>query len=175
VDEQTPIEMTEFVLSPWLEIPQNKLLFIALLLTVWLWLLVRRRDKQTRPRVRPSPLSPDELGRMVFMAARKQNIYDYAQLFLGGSEANDLLGNDARTYLEARNQDVLKKSMGLLHQQIPSSYVYGGIEHTGNDHYSINLKPPPGGEGEIVPVAIGSVMLVGPVYRLFGPAKTASP
>ena len=44
------------------------LLVVAVLLCLWLWLIVRRREEEEQFK-RPTPLSLNELGRMVFQAA----------------------------------------------------------------------------------------------------------
>jgi len=73
---------------------RTALLGVALLLCMWLLLRVNRHEKEKRI-TRPTPLTPHELGHMVFRAAISNDISIFRQLFLNGGEARSLLGEMA--------------------------------------------------------------------------------
>ena len=107
------------ILPPWLQDQNNALLVIVLLLLLWLWLLVSKREHaQGQAPRRQMPLTSDELGRMVFMAALSRNFRGYRSLFLNAFEAKEKLGDYSELYLEKRSLAFLEKSFAELENQI---------------------------------------------------------
>ena len=156
---------------PWLEWvgeTRNAMLVVALLLAIWLWMLVRRRGAVGEAHhLRPTPLSVDELGRTLFRVARSRDHRTYRELFLSGTEAAHLLGDDAASYMEARAPEVLATSLGALADAIPDGAIYAGMHPLGQDHYQMEVAID-GLEPRMMPV--GTIIQVGAAWRVFGPA-----
>ena len=70
----------------WMQQQHNAFLLVALLLTLWLWLLVNRRQEEEKIFVRKSPLSNEELGRAIFSACLSKDFMVYRSLFLNAKE-----------------------------------------------------------------------------------------
>lgn len=155
----------------WLAEPRNALLAIALLLCLWLWLLVRRRGEEVHRHLRPSPLTPDELGRTVFRVARSLDHRTYRELLLCGTEAAHLLGDDAAAYMEARSPEVLAASLRALASRIPEGATYSGVRGGEDEHWHIEVRTE---QGESIAVEVGTVVKVGAAWRIFAPARPAA-
>ena len=155
------------LLPEWLQDRNTALLLVVLLLVLWLWLLVRRREEegQNIP-TRPTPMSADELGRIVFMAARSQDLTRYRGLFLNGAEAKQILDSHAAAYLEQRSFEVLKESLATLAAQLPTGCTYDGLAEQRGRMMTIQVKTREGPQ----PIKVGTVARVGPVWRLLEPA-----
>lgn len=156
------------VVPEWLQDRDTALLIIALLLVMWLWLLVRRREDDERRPTRSTPLTHGELALVCFRCGTSQDLDTYRGLFLNGSEAFAMLGEDAETYLEARTFAVLRESLALLRQRIPHGAVYHGVELGDGDRLEMEVRLQ---DGRMVMVPLGTVVRVGVAWRLFGPAS----
>ena len=154
------------ILPEWLQDQNTGLLLVTLLLTLWLWMLVRRRDEDPVAEARPTPMSADELGRFVFMAARSEDLSRYRGLFLNGSEAHEVLNNFAHSYLEHRSYNVLKRSLTDLTRRLPSQAIYVGLGEQKGRMFTIKVK---NHSGELHTIKIGTVTQLGPVWRLLEP------
>lgn len=138
------------------------LLVVAALLCMWLWLLVRRRD-ETEAFRRPTPLSLDELGRMVFQAARSGDHRSWRALFLNGAEAADRLGAGAEAWLEAHDMRTLSELLDAIGSCIPDRTIYVGCVEQPDGRCAMKLRQP---EGEEFLVAVGRAQRVGAAWRL---------
>jgi hypothetical protein len=137
------------------------------LLALWLWLLVSKREEEQRqmPK-RQMPLTSDELGRMVFMAALSQNLRSYRSLFLNAFEAKEKLGDYSEQYLEKRDLSFLQRTFSELESQIPKGTIYIGVDKSKTTLLSIVVRK----EDLEVSIPIGSISKVGLAIRLLEPA-----
>jgi hypothetical protein len=149
----------------WMKQQDNAFLIIALLLTLWLWLLVSRRE-EVKIEERKTPLSPNELGRTVFSYCLSKDLKGYRSLFLNAREAHDKLGSVAEEFLEQRSVELLQKSFSQLTSQILIGTVYVGIDEQEKSKIVIIVRLP---DNQQVSVPIGSVTVVGRVLRLLEP------
>ena len=133
---------------------------------MWL-LLLRRRDESSGRPLRPTPISPDELGRLVMQAARNHDLQTYRQMFLNSGEAADLLGDDAGLYIDARTPKVLSDSLQEIAQALPAGARFTGTEVDDDDRLKLLVTA----DTDPVRVDVGSVVEVGVAWRLFGPAR----
>jgi hypothetical protein len=149
----------------------------ALLGLLVLWLITRiygqsAAKKGERKAPRPSPVSDEELGRIVFRVGRGQDVDAYRALFLNGAEAMQILGADqAERYLSGRSLDLLETACEALATQLPSgsSYIKTEINPM---HQCIIHAANPDGSGRTV--LIGTVAQVGAVIRLVTPIVNQS-
>jgi len=160
--------LAQAVVPDWMQDRDTALLVIALLLVMWLWLLVRRREEEQHRPSRSTPLSHAELALVCFRCGTSQDLDAYRGLFLNGSEAFAMLGDDAETYLEARTFAVLRESLALLRQRIPHGAIFHGVELRDGDRLEMEVKLQ---DGSTVTVPLGTVVRVGVAWRLFGPAS----
>jgi hypothetical protein len=147
---------------PMLSTEDTALLVVAALLCLWLWLLVRRRE-ETRRFERPIPLTLDELGRMVFQAARSQDRRTWRALFLNGAEAADRMGREAERWLETHDMAHLADLLDAINESIPPQTIYLGCEEQRDGRCALKLKQP---EGDEFLVAVGRADKVGTAWRL---------
>lgn len=140
------------------------LLVVAVLLCLWLWLIVRRREEEEQFK-RPTPLSLNELGRMVFQAARSQDQRVWRALFLNGAEAAKRMGKQADEWLEEHSMMRLAELLEAIGQCIPAKSIYVGCEQQEDGRCVLKLRH---AEGEEFLVAIGRAEKVGAAWRLIG-------
>ena len=154
------------ILPEWLRNQDNVFLIIAILLLLWLWLLVHRRQEEDKkiPQ-RPIALKVEDLGRKAFVAIRSNDIYMYRGLFINGGEANSLLGDMAKEYLEQRSVHVLKDSLQTLIADVPNNSTYVGLSTTEGTKLIIKIKT---GDEER-DIHIGSVTRIDNSWRLLEP------
>jgi len=138
------------------------LLVVAALLCLWLWMLVRRRDEAPEFR-RPTPLSLNELGRMVFQAARSRDRRTWRALFLNGAEAANRMGDGAEAWLESHSMPALSRSLEAIGSSIPAKTIYVGCEEGPDGRCALKLKEP---EGSEFLIAVGHAEKVGAAWRL---------
>jgi hypothetical protein len=72
-------------------LPSTQTLLLLVLVLLLLWLLLRAQEPQGK-RARRTPLTPTELARMTFDAARAKDAAAWRELFLRGGEATAVLG-----------------------------------------------------------------------------------
>jgi len=139
--------------------------FLAILglLMLWLWTRKHNRDVEAKRPVRASPLSPDEMGRVIFALLRSKDSMAFRALFLNGAESRDLMGQEeAESYLESRTGPRLEKAFRHLVTQVPVGASYKECIITEEVCY-IDLLCSDGSEQRL---HIGRVALVGAVIRL---------
>ena len=144
--------------------------FLAILglLMLWLWTRKHNRDVEAKRPVRASPLSPDEMGRVVFALLRSKDSMAFRALFLNGAESRDLMGQEeAESYLESRTGPRLEKAFRHLVTQVPVGASYKECIITEEVCY-IDLLCSDGSEQRL---NIGRVALVGAVIRLVSPSS----
>ncbi|HCH62897.1 MAG: hypothetical protein CL927_16385 [Deltaproteobacteria bacterium] len=147
---------------PVLSQDDTALLVVAALLCFWLWMLVRRREEETQFK-RPTPLSLNELGRMVFQAARSQDQRTWRALFLNGAEAANKMGERADGWLEEHSMIRLAELLDAIGQCIPPKAIYLGCEQQADGRCALKLRKH---EGEEFLVAVGRAEKVGAAWRL---------
>jgi hypothetical protein len=147
----------------WFHSQGNLLLLTALLLCLWLWLLIRRREEDTVRQARPAPLTNAELGRTIFVSAVSNDINTYRGLFLNGREATMLMGGQASSYLDERSYAMLQKSLTQLHRQIPSKAVFDGVDAFRNGRLAIRVRH---GDERVYHIRVGFAVQVGSIWRL---------
>ena len=79
-------------------LPSNQTLLLLVLVLLLLWLLLRVQEPAART-VRRTPLTPAELARMSFDAARAGDVRAFRELFLLGDAARQVLGASAEPWL----------------------------------------------------------------------------
>ena len=143
---------------------------LALLALGLLFFFTRSRDQRLSATKRPerkSPVSGEELGRALYGVISSERFSDYRALYINGGEAAQVLGEEAaRAYLERRSPEVLKNNLARHVQAFRGSTGYAGFEHSADDRFSIQIKL--GNQKERL-VPIGSVVMLGAVYRLVVP------
>ena len=144
---------------------------MVLLLLFWLWLLVQRRQEEERS-FRKTPLSPDELGRSVFMYCLSNDIRGYRSLYLTAKEAHDKLGAVAEQYLEQRDVTILEKAFNHLCDSIEVGCIYKGIESKDSSVLTLMVQSKSGNQSL---VCVGTMTMVDNAYRLLNPSETPNP
>ena len=154
------------ILPEWLKSQDNAFLIIAVLLLLWLWLLVHRRQEEDKkiPQ-RPIALQVEDLGRKAFIAIRNNDIYLYRGLFINGGEAKSLLRDLAKEYLDKRSAKVLKNSMQTLIAEVPNDATYVGLSTTEGTKLIIKIKS----GTEEKDLYVGSVTRIDNSWRLLEP------
>ena len=140
------------------------LLVVAVLLCLWLWLLVRRRDETPKAN-RPTPLSLHELGRMVFQAARSRDVRTWRGLFLNGAEASARMGSRAESWLSEHGTGPLAELLDSVAESIPMGAIYVGCEPQPDGRCAIRVRQQ-GGDDFLV--LVGRAEQVGVAWRLVG-------
>ena len=160
------------VVPEWLQDQNNVLLSVALLLVLWLWLLISRRQQSEQPihLQRKMPLNPEELGRMVFAAALSNDLRLYRSLFLNALEAREKLGDFSDQYLQKRDLQLLQKTFAQLKIRINQGTTYVSVDSNQPTTLAIIVR-----RNDLeVSIPIGSITQVGTVIRLLEPALQAS-
>lgn len=140
------------------------MLVVAVLLCMWLWLLVRRRDEAPRAN-RPTPLNLYELGRMVFAAARSRDVRTWRGLFLNGAEASARMGGRAEAWLAEHGTGPLADLLDSVAESIPVGAIYVGCEAQPDGRCAIRVRQQ-GGDDFLV--LVGRAEQVGVAWRLVG-------
>lgn len=142
------------------------------MLTLWLITRIYGQTSQKnarQPPKRPSPVTAEELGRILFGIGRAQDGEAYRGLFLNGAEAMQVLGADqANTYISERSHSELEAACERLSRQLPSGTSYLKTEVTPT-HVCVLHIAQPDGTGQAL--TVGSVAKVGAVLRLVRPAE----
>ena len=144
--------------------------WLAIIGLLLLWLLTRSDHvAEARARARPErhdPVTPGELGRIVFSVARSGDLSAYRALFISGAEAGEAMGVEAaQKYLMQRTHQVLERAFKRLSGQLTGEVQY----HSGSldgETFSIHVVLEGGHNREVI---VGDVVTVGAVYRIVLP------
>ncbi|MFZ5481229.1 MAG: hypothetical protein ACOZNI_31005 [Myxococcota bacterium] len=148
-------------------LPDAQTLWLSVALLLCLWLLTRvRDDPRGRRPARRTPLSEDELGRVVFEVARAADIDQYRGLFLMGAEVPAALGKEAEAYLATRSPRALEESLVEIGASIPDDAHYVAT-HVMGDKAVIEVLLR---DKQARLVEIGTAVRVGKAWRLKDPA-----
>jgi hypothetical protein len=147
---------------------------LGLLGLMLLLVATRKREQQKQSSLhrpeRKSPISEDELGRALYGVIRAGRVADYRALYINGSEAARILGEDAaRGYLERRSPEVLKENFEAHAHRIKGCAGYAGFLRTEDDRFSLRIRL---GTEKKRDIPIASLVSVGAVLRLAVPACT---
>lgn len=145
-------------------LPDQPTLWLMVALLLCLWLLTRAT--QRRQAVRPSrrkPMTPDELGRVLFEIARAADVEAYRGLFLAGPEARAVLGNDAGAYLDRRTHQALEDSLVEIGARIPDTARFAGMTVDEDHNAHLTVHPASGSEYTIL---VGTAVRVENIWRL---------
>ena len=144
---------------------------LALVALLLLWALTRSEEEKKVRRARPmrhSPVTLDELGRLVYGIAKGNNLDDYRALYINGGEARELIGGEAaEAYLNTRTVPMLSKSLQGLFDALNGGQQYRGVESLPDERFALRFLGE-NGEEQVVPVA--SYVEVKAVLRLVIPA-----
>ena len=160
-----PIQGVHIFATHWLEQNDNALLLVVLLLLFWLWLLVQRRQEEERS-FRKTPLSPNELGRAVFMYCLSNDLRGYRSLYLTAKEAHDKFEAVAEEYLNQRDVANLEQAFNTLCDTIEVGCIYKGIEPGENGLLILQVQSK---TGSPFTIHVGTMTMVGNTYRLLNP------
>lgn|GEM_PF-2215944 len=159
--------LDEYLYEPPRDYTRELLAILALLI---LWLLTRKhyRVQEARRPKRAAPVTPEELGRIVFQLVRSSDVNAYRALYLNGGEARDIFGPEGvQTYLEDRDRRKLEGAFRVLAEQIPvgSQYESSQIQE------EVCILTVVGSDGAEIQMPVGRVALVGAVIRLVNPPE----
>lgn len=145
---------------------QNLWLLIALLLSFLLLLRVRREERAAPP-PRRMPVTPHELGHVIYEIARSGEVDEYRRLFLIGKETAIVFGNnqEADAYLSICGK-LMPESLQLLKGQLKKAARYDRLEideHGFGTLWVIQVDQQP------LSIPIGSVVQVGRIWRIKHP------
>ena len=146
---------------------ENRTLALTATLLLCVWLLLRVRGKEERPRrPRHTPLSAAELTRMIVSAVRADDVRTLRELYLLGHEVRDVVGQEkAARYLEALPVRLVA-DIAQLRTAISSRATLAGTRELPDGSLWVDLAEP-GCEPHAV--YLGRAMRIGPVWRLVDP------
>ena len=147
-------------------LPDQTTLLLLLVVLLLFWLLTRVRTAAEEAPVRRTPMTPDELGRALFEAVRSSDFAGYRGLFLAGGETQLVLGSDADAYLDRRTRELLVVALEGLRANLPQGSHYRGFIVGDGGQAMLEAQMT---DGAIRPVAVGTVVQVGAVWRLVDP------
>ncbi|MCK6529526.1 hypothetical protein L6R50_18890 [Myxococcota bacterium] len=136
-----------------------------------LWLLTRTSQRRAAiPAHGPAhrgAVTPDEVGRAVFAAARSDDFDAYRAQYLGGAEATRVLGRErAEAYLDGRPPERIRLAFARLGHAIDPETVYDCVESDAGGLWSLRLKR----QGDVrLTVPLGTLHRVGGLWRLLDP------
>lgn len=125
-----------------------------------------QRRQEVERSFRKTPLSPDELGRAVFMYCLSNDIRGYRSLYLTAKEAHDKLGSVAEQYLEQRDVSALEEAFNALCDSIEVGCIYKGIESGDSGVLTLLVQSKSGKQDTVY---IGTMTMVENAYRLLSP------
>lgn len=143
-------------------LPESQTLWLLLAVVLLFWLLTRQQQRRTSRPTRRNPITPDELGRVVFEIARARDLDGFRGLFVVGHEVREALGEGAEGYLARRTREGLAASLSTLGTRIPADSWYGSTRvQDGQATMEVRRK-----DGGVHVVPLGTVVRVGRVWRL---------
>ena len=145
--------------------------FLAIIGLLLLWLYTRKHNREVEARrpIRANPLSPDELGRVLFGLLQSKNALGYRALFLNGVEARTMMGQeDAESYLEERSGVFLQGAFQAMVAKMPIGAIYKECSIS-EEVCTLVIADTSGKEFAL---SVGRVALVGAVIRLVSPGNS---
>lgn len=146
-------------------LPSNQTLLMLVLVLLLLWLLLRVREPEA-PRAVRTPLSPTELARMTFDAARAADVRGWRELFLRGEAAKQVLGDDAEAWLAACTSGALSADLAILRRAVAGGAHFSGGRADADDRCYLVIRT---GTGNMEEHLIGRFVKVGTALRLVEP------
>lgn len=146
-------------------LPSTQTLLLLVLVLLLLWLLLRAQEPEVQ-RVHRTPLSPSELARMTFDAARAGDARAWRELFLRGEAARTVLGADAESWLAACTPEALARDLGPLQRALLAGVHFAGGRAHADDRCFLIVRTATGASEEH---AIGRFVKVGTALRLVEP------
>lgn len=145
-------------------LPNHDTLLLLLALLLCLWLLTRVQEKQrAAPPPRRKPMTPDELGRVLFEVARAADVDAYRGLFIAGHEAQALFGEAAQSYLDSRNHKMLTESLVEIGARIPVDARYAGCAISDAGEVTLTVRRP---SGDSFGISAGTAVSCQRIWRL---------
>lgn len=146
-------------------LPSNQTLLLLVLVLLLFWLLLRVQEPEAQ-RVQRTPLSPGELARMTFDAARAADVRAWRELFLRGEAARAVLGEDAASWLAACTLEALTPDFQTLHRALRPGVLFAGGRADADGRCFLTVRTAAGATQEH---AIGRFVKVGTALRLLEP------
>jgi hypothetical protein len=146
--------------------PTEGFLLVAALLGMLLLSRVHRKEREKRSPRRHDPLSPREMGHLVFQAARRGDLDLYRGLFLSGGEARALMGEGAVAYLDRRGPQVIEESLVFVGACIPDGSAFEGADLDDGHGLLLRVRLP---DGTRIRLPSGVVARVGQLWRIVEP------
>jgi hypothetical protein len=146
-------------------LPSTQTLLLLVLVLLLLWLLLRAQEPQGK-RARRTPLTPTELARMTFDAARANDAAAWRELFLRGGEAAAVLGAAAEAWLAACSSEALEPEFVrlCLALQPAARFMGGRADAEGRCYLTVTLVD--GTEREVL---VGRFVKAGSALRFVEP------
>jgi hypothetical protein len=146
----------------------RELLAVAGLLVLLLLTRKHNRDQESLRPTRVSPVSPDELGRVLFSFIHSKDTLAFRALFLTGGEARELFGEaGVGVYLEGRSANKLESALKDLAAKVPIGAQYQSCIIQ-EEICRLQLKT---SDGQDLDLAVARVALIGAVIRLVSPIE----
>jgi len=146
----------------------REMLAVAGLLVLLLFTRKHNRDQESLRPTRVSPVSPDELGRVLFSFIRSKDTLAFRALFLTGGEARELFGEaGVGVYLEGRSANKLESALKDLAAKVPIGAQYQSCIIQ-EEICRLQLKA---SDGQDLDLAVARVALIGAVIRLVSPIE----
>lgn len=146
--------------------PDQRTLWLAVVMLLLLWLLTRSREQRIAHQERKKPMSEDELGRALFQVAREADLAAFRQLYLTGAEAQKVMGQVADAYLAQRDGSWLVEELVEIGARIGerSSYVTARLGPESMLWMSVRAM-----DGTVLEVPAGRAVQVGLIWRIRDP------
>ncbi len=155
---------------PFAERHKRELLGLVGLLILWLITRIMGQEETTvrRPSKRHSPLNAEEFARVIFAIVRGENVAEYRGLYLTGSEATQVMGDqNAKMYLEQRTPEVFELAFDSLYDRVPANASFERGHLTEHDVIELWVVD---NEQRRHCITVGQIAHVGAILRLIAPA-----
>jgi hypothetical protein len=146
---------------------QTGYLLVALMLAFLLLSRVHRRSAVGRvapPPPRRSPVTYEELAKIVYQLAVDCDLESYRGLYLAGAEAATVFGEQVgEAYLSNRSLEVLEESLVTIGAHLADNPRFHGVRLDTHDRLFMQVRR---ADGRLSDIDLGSVVRVGAVIRL---------
>lgn len=147
-------------------LPDQQTLLLLVVVLLLVWLLTRTRERRVERAPRKRPLTEEELGRAVFLAAREADLEAFRHLYLSGGEARVLMNESAVSYLADRDASWLVDELVEIGARIGGRSSYAGARLGPESMLILRLRAV---DGAIFEVPAGSALQVDLVWRIRDP------